>query len=141
MDKLKRRWGFMYRLDGAVHILVDLPAGLYQFGPQGSTGKSYLYRYLFQRKNAGDKVYAYTYGQHPIKELLAINPADHSDCIILDRATLYAEEPGVFEWVLEASKVATVLMDIKTLHSKLSRYATVVTIRKQGLNVNRTSTI
>lgn len=128
----------MYRLDGAVHILVDLPAGLYQFGPQGSTGKSYLYRYLFQRKNAGDKVYAYTYGQHSIKELLSINPVDYSDCIILNRATLYAEETGVFEWALEASRVATVLMDIKTLHSKLSKYATMVTIRKQGLDVEVT---
>lgn len=125
----------MYRLDGAVHISVDLPAGLYALGLQGATGKSYLYRYLFQRKNAGDKVYAYTYGQHSIKELLSINPADYSDCIILDRAELYAEEPGVFEWALEASKVATVLVDIKTLHSKLSKYATAVTIRKQGVNV------
>ena len=106
----------MVEFSGVPSIVIDAEPGLYTFGPESATGKSYLYSLLKARQASGEKVVAYTYWDYKVHLNLAdLISGIKPEVVLVDRLDCFVEDSKVVEALVTASDTMIVLTDLKQL--------------------------
>lgn len=106
----------MVEFSGVPSIVIDAEPGLYTFGPESATGKTYLYTLLKARQMAGMRVVAYTYWDYKVNlSLSGLIASISPELVFVDRLDCFVQDKEVVSTLLSVSDIAVVLTDIKQL--------------------------
>lgn len=106
----------MVEFSGVPSIVIDAEPGLYTFGPESATGKTYLYTLLKARQMAGMRVVAYTYWDYKVNlSLSGLIASISPELVFVDRLDCFVEDSKVVGALVTASDTMIVLTDLKQL--------------------------
>ena len=98
-------------------ISIYASPGIYFFGPEAGTGKTYLYKCIKKLSCEDNSLTAYTYSDYyngiSLKERFEKFPPR---VVVIDRFDLFRDDTSICEALMSVMKSAVVLIDLKNIN-------------------------